>query len=75
MPKFYATRTQRVTDEITEHQLLSFGSADARKRYVDRFVATKIKAAAARNLFFADIWRTCVSKEADCVFSVRRYIP
>ena len=75
MARYYATRTQTIARNVTEHQLLSFPSQRARDRFVDLVGGNTVPARDAKKLYIADVWRTCVSEEADCVFSVARYLP
>lgn len=75
MAKFHATRVQKVTHDVSEHQLLRFDSARARDRFVDLVGGTKVTAREAGKLMIADTWRTYSSDEADCVFHAARYMP
>lgn len=70
---YYATRTQQITDNVQEHQLLKFETKSARDNYCNQEIATPIVAAKANKLMIADVWRGY--RGAECVFHVARYIP
>ena len=72
---YYATRTQQVTDTITEHQLLKFYTRKDRAAYAEHRTITNIKAVDAYKLCLADVWRTYNCRDAGVVFHVARYIP
>lgn len=69
---FYATRTQQVTDKVTETQALSFYTKKDRDNFVNFIGGTAIGAKEYNKLSFADLKRTHSSAEAGCVFFAQR---
>lgn len=70
---YYATRTQQISKNVQEHQLLKFETKTARDSYCQNEAATPIAAAQANKLMIADVWRGY--RGAECVFHAARYIP
>ena len=70
---YYATRTQAITADHTEHQLLKFYTKTDRDTYVREIGGTAITAREAGKLMIADVARA--HSGYGMIFFVSRYIP
>ena len=70
---FYATRTQQIAVNVSEHQLLKFSSKASRDTFVREIGGSAITAKEANTLMIADVWRT--HQGYGMIFHVARYIP
>ena len=70
---FYATRTQQIAVNVSEHQLLKFSGKASRDNFVREIGGSAITAKEANKLMIADVWRT--HQGYGMIFHVARYIP